>query len=79
VLADCVGVKFKENAVAAVIAYKSRINKIFSLESYCCEVFDCRQADFTLYRSIFDGFAAASHAARPAKTQRAAKSAAKPR
>ncbi|MCL2796434.1 MAG: hypothetical protein FWD58_00025 [Firmicutes bacterium] len=35
-----------ENAAAAVLAYKSHINKIFSLIPYACEVFNCSEEEF---------------------------------
>ena len=41
--------KLNPNAVAALIAYKSQINKIFALDTYCCEVFDCDYRDFVVY------------------------------
>ncbi|MDR2202148.1 MAG: hypothetical protein LBP26_05235 [Clostridiales bacterium] len=46
--------RFKPAALAAVIAYKSGINKIFLQDSYCCEVFDCQIKDFMLYLNIID-------------------------
>ncbi|MCL2861638.1 MAG: hypothetical protein FWE22_04430 [Firmicutes bacterium] len=37
------------NAIAAVIAYSSRLNKIFLEISDCCEIFGCKEDDFLLY------------------------------
>ncbi len=46
--------KLKPAAIAALIAYKSQINKIFALDTYCCEVFDCEYRDFVLYSKKLD-------------------------
>lgn len=50
--------KLDSKAIAAVIAYKSQINKIFSRETYCCEVFDCEKKDFMLYLGAVDEYEA---------------------
>ncbi len=43
--------KFNDNAAAAFIAYKSKINVIFSKTEYCCEVFDCDRGIFEQYET----------------------------
>ena len=42
-------IEFSENAVAAVLAYKSRINKIFALIPHACEVFGCTEEEFMVF------------------------------
>jgi len=47
--------EFSENAVAAVLAYKSRINKIFAQIPHACEVFGCTEEEFMLYYGKLNG------------------------
>lgn len=45
--------KFNSQALAAVIAYKSKINIIFSKKEACCEIFDAKKELFDEYESAF--------------------------
>ncbi len=47
--------KLNSNALAALIAYRSQANKIFELDTYCCEVFDCDYKDFMIYSKKLEG------------------------
>ncbi len=64
--------KLNSAAIAALIAYRSQINKIFALDTYCCEVFDCDHGDFVLYSEKLDAVAGENKPVRRKATARRA-------
>lgn len=46
---------FNVEALSAVVAYRSKLNKVFEKKEHCCEIFNCDEEIFDVYNDVAKG------------------------